>query len=78
MGRQTDVHGRELPALTLPGASKSHRVFAQLDLLHRRANAVSCATAEALIFGLIQLQGKIGFTLSELNSSSEWYGNDHI
>ena len=26
-------------------------------------------TAEALIFGLIQLQGKIGFTLSELNSS---------
>jgi hypothetical protein len=24
------------------------------------------------------LQGKIGFTLSELNSSSEWYGNDHI
>lgn len=35
-------------------------------------------TAEALIFGLIQLQGKIGFTLSELNSSNEWYGNDHI
>jgi hypothetical protein len=27
---------------------------------------------------LIQLQGKIGFTLSQLNSSSEWYGNDHI
>jgi hypothetical protein len=27
---------------------------------------------------LIQLQGKIGFTLSELNVSSEWYGNDHI
>ena len=35
-------------------------------------------TAEALLFGLIQLQGKIGFTLSNLNSSSEWYGNDHI
>jgi hypothetical protein len=31
-----------------------------------------------LLFGLIQLQGKIGFTLSNLNSSSEWYGNDHI
>jgi hypothetical protein len=27
---------------------------------------------------LIQLQGKIGFLLSELNSQSEWYGNDHI
>ncbi len=25
-------------------------------------------TAEALLFGLIQLQGKIGFTLSNLNS----------
>jgi hypothetical protein len=24
------------------------------------------------------LQGKIGFLLSELNSQSEWYGNDHI
>jgi len=35
-------------------------------------------TAEALIFSLIQLQGKIGFLLSELNSQSEWYGNDHI
>ena len=35
-------------------------------------------TAEALLFGLIQLQGKIGFTLSNLNSSNEWYGNDHI
>jgi NADH-quinone oxidoreductase subunit B len=35
-------------------------------------------TAEALIFGLIQLQGKIGFNLSDLNISSEWYGNDHI
>jgi hypothetical protein len=31
-----------------------------------------------LLFGLIQLQGKIGFTLSELNNLSEWYGNDHI
>ena len=27
---------------------------------------------------LIQLQGKIGFLLSELNTQSEWYGNDHI
>ena len=35
-------------------------------------------TAEALIFSLIQLQGKIGFLLSELNTQSEWYGNDHI
>jgi NADH-quinone oxidoreductase B subunit len=35
-------------------------------------------TAEALIFSLIQLQGKIGFLLSELNTESEWYGNDHI
>ena len=30
-------------------------------------------TAEALLFGLIQLQGKIGFVLSELNTSNEWY-----
>merc|ERR1711939_957319 len=35
-------------------------------------------TAEALMFGVIQLQGKIGFTLSELNIQNEWYGNDHI
>jgi len=35
-------------------------------------------TAEALLFGLIQLQGKIGFVLSELNTSNEWYGGDHI
>jgi coenzyme F420-reducing hydrogenase gamma subunit len=28
-------------------------------------------TAEALIFGLIQLQGKIGFLLSDLNSQNE-------
>jgi hypothetical protein len=27
---------------------------------------------------LIQLQGKIGFILSELNVSNEWYGGDHI
>jgi NADH:ubiquinone oxidoreductase subunit B-like Fe-S oxidoreductase len=33
-------------------------------------------TAEALIFGLIQLQGKVGFNLSNLNTSSEWYGID--
>jgi hypothetical protein len=24
------------------------------------------------------LQGKIGFLLSELNTSNEWYGGDHI
>jgi len=35
-------------------------------------------TSEALLFVLIQLQGKIGFTLTELNNSSEWYGGDHI
>jgi NADH-quinone oxidoreductase B subunit len=35
-------------------------------------------TAEALLFGLIQLQGKIGFVLSELNTSNEWYGGDHL
>ncbi len=35
-------------------------------------------SAEALLFGLIQLQGKIGFILSELNVSSEWYGGDHV
>lgn len=35
-------------------------------------------TAESLLFGLIQLQGKIGFVLSELNISNEWYGGDHI
>merc|ERR1712124_27635 len=32
-------------------------------------------SAEALLYGLIQLQGKVGFTLSELNNLSEWYGN---
>jgi hypothetical protein len=31
-----------------------------------------------LLFGLIQLQGKIGFILSDLNVSNEWYGGDHI
>lgn len=33
-------------------------------------------TAEALIFGLIQLQGKVGFNLANLNSTSSWYGID--
>ena len=33
-------------------------------------------TAEALIFGLIQLQGKVGFNLTNLNSNSSWYGVD--
>lgn len=35
-------------------------------------------TAEALIFGLIQLQGKVGFNLSNLNTSSHWYGIDRV
>merc|ERR1712187_44032 len=35
-------------------------------------------TAEALLYGLIQLQNKIGFVLSELNTANEWYGGDHI
>jgi hypothetical protein len=30
------------------------------------------------LFGLIQLQGKIGFILSELNTAHEWYGTDHV
>lgn len=35
-------------------------------------------TAEALIFGLIQLQGKVGFSLTNLNNTSEWYGLNQI
>lgn len=35
-------------------------------------------TAEALIFGLLQLQGKVGFLLSDLNKSKEWYGVEHF
>jgi len=35
-------------------------------------------TAEALIFGLIQLQGKLGFTLSSINKHNEWYGIDRL
>jgi hypothetical protein len=27
---------------------------------------------------MLQLQGKIGFILSELNVSNEWYGGDHV
>jgi hypothetical protein len=30
------------------------------------------------MYGMIQLQGKIGFILSELNISHEWYGVDHV
>jgi hypothetical protein len=30
------------------------------------------------MYGMIQLQGKIGFILSELNTANEWYGGDHI
>ena len=35
-------------------------------------------TAESLIFGLIQLQGKLGFTLSGINKHCEWYGIDRL
>lgn len=35
-------------------------------------------TAEALIFGLIQLQGKVGFNLTQLNNKSKWFGVDQI
>jgi len=35
-------------------------------------------TAEALLFGLIQLQGKIGYTLSYLANTNEWAGGLHI
>lgn len=35
-------------------------------------------TAESLIYGLIQLQGKVGFLLSNLNTNSKWYGIDRV
>ena len=35
-------------------------------------------TAEALLYGIDKVGTKIGFVLSELNTSSEWYGGDHI
>lgn len=35
-------------------------------------------TAEALIFGLLQLQGKVGYNLVNLNFSKNWYGIDHL
>lgn len=35
-------------------------------------------SAEALIFGLIQLQGKLGFNLSNINNINKWYGLDQI
>lgn len=35
-------------------------------------------TAEALLYGLIQLQGKLGFILKNLNFSTEWYGLTHL
>lgn len=35
-------------------------------------------TAEALIFGLLQLQGKVGYLLSDLNKNSNWYGIDRV
>lgn len=35
-------------------------------------------TAEALMFALSQLQGRVGFSISQLNTTSQWYGGDHI
>ena len=35
-------------------------------------------TAEALIFGLIQLQGKIGFNLTNLSTRTAWSGFDRL
>lgn len=35
-------------------------------------------SAEALIFGLIQLQGKLGFLLSKNNNNSLWRGIDYL
>lgn len=35
-------------------------------------------SAESLIFGLIQIQGKLGFTLSDVNKYNKWYGIDRI
>lgn len=35
-------------------------------------------SAEALLFGLINLQCKIGYINSELNLLNEWYGKNHI
>lgn len=35
-------------------------------------------TAEALLYGLIQLQGKVGFNLSQLSLNSKWYGGDYL
>lgn len=35
-------------------------------------------SAEALLYGLIQLQGKIGFNLSHLSKNSEWFGKDYL
>lgn len=35
-------------------------------------------TAEALLFGLIQLQGKVGYNLSDLPLNTTWYGGDYI
>nr|YP_011027859.1 NADH dehydrogenase subunit 10 [Euplotes cristatus]UPM52069.1 NADH dehydrogenase subunit 10 [Euplotes cristatus] len=35
-------------------------------------------TAEALIFGLLQLQGKVGFNLTNLNQTATWFGIDRV
>nr|QTT61073.1 NADH dehydrogenase subunit 10 [Euplotes vannus] len=35
-------------------------------------------TAEALIFGLLQLQGKVGFNLANLNKTASWFGIDRV
>lgn len=35
-------------------------------------------TAEALIFSLLQIQGKIGFLLSNVNLKKKWYGIENF
>jgi NADH:ubiquinone oxidoreductase subunit B-like Fe-S oxidoreductase len=35
-------------------------------------------TAEALLYGLIQLQAKVGFNLTQLDVNSNWYGGDYL
>ena len=34
-------------------------------------------SAEALIFGLLQLQGKVGYVLSTTTAAGAWYGRYH-
>lgn len=35
-------------------------------------------SAEALLFGLIQLQGKIGFNLTSIKKKNKWLGLDQV